>query len=106
MLHGIYWVILALGWGVLGLFWAVGWVYNLWKAPAVQRRTTFLPAWILGIVFFVWLATMLLRHNFLEFITHNALATDRRCCLAHRRHCLHTLGTLGAGHHVGRSSRD
>ncbi len=69
MLHGIYWVILALCWGGLGLFWAVGWVCNLWKAPAVQRRTTFLPAWILGIVFFVWLATMLLRHNFLAFIT-------------------------------------
>lgn len=68
---GIYQVILALCWGGLGLFWAVGWIYNLWKAPAVQRRSTFLPIWILGIVL-VWLATMFLRHIVLAFMTFTA----------------------------------
>ena len=68
MPHGIYWFILVICWGGLGLFWAIGWVYNLWKAPVVQRRTTFLPLWILSIAL-VWLATMFLRHNTLAFMT-------------------------------------
>jgi protein-S-isoprenylcysteine O-methyltransferase Ste14 len=71
MPQGIYWIILVICWGGLGLFWAVGWFYNLWKAPAVQKRTTFLPLWILGIAL-VWLASMLLRHNFLAFMTFTA----------------------------------
>ena len=68
MPHGIYWIILVICWGGLGLFWAAGWFYNLWKAPVVQRRTTFLPLWILSIAL-VWLATMFLRHNTLAFMT-------------------------------------
>ena len=71
MLHGIYWVILIICWGGLGLFWAVGWIYNLWKAPVVQRRSGFLPFLILGIAL-VWLVTMFLRHNFLTFMTFTA----------------------------------
>ena len=71
MLHGIYWGILAICWGGLGLFWVVGWLYNLWKAPVVQKRSTFLPTWILSIVL-VWLATMFLRHNVLAFMTFTA----------------------------------
>ncbi len=65
MPHGIYWIILVICWGGLGLFWAAGWFYNLWKAPVVQRRTTFLPLWILSIAL-VWL---FLRHNTLAFMT-------------------------------------
>lgn len=68
MPHGIYWVILIMCWGGLGLFWIAGWIYNLRKAPVVQRRSTFLPAWIVSIAF-VWLATMFLRHNALAFMT-------------------------------------
>ena len=68
MTYGIYWIILVICWGGLGLFWAAGWFYNLWKAPVVQRRTTFLPLWILSIAL-VWLATMFLRHNTLAFMT-------------------------------------
>ena len=37
MPHGIYWIILVICWGSLGLFWVAGWYYNLWKAPVVQR---------------------------------------------------------------------
>jgi len=68
MTYGIYWIILVICWVGLGLFWAAGWFYNLWKAPVVQRRTTFLPLWILSIAL-VWLATMFLRHNTLAFMT-------------------------------------
>ena len=68
MPQGIYWIILVICWGGLGLFWAAGWFYNLWKAPVVQRRTTFLPFWILSIAL-VWLATIFLRHNDLAFMT-------------------------------------
>lgn len=68
MPHTIYRIILVICWGDLGLNWAIGWAYNLWRAPVVQRRTTFLPAWIFGIAL-VWLATMLLRHNALAFMT-------------------------------------
>ncbi len=71
MPHGIYWIILVICWGGLGLFWAAGWVYNLWKAPVVQRRTTFLPLWILSIAL-VWLASIFLRHNALAFMTFTA----------------------------------
>ncbi len=71
MPHGIYWIILIVCWGGLGLFWAIGWVYNLWKAPVVQRRTTFLPLWILSIAL-VWLASIFLRHNALAFMTFTA----------------------------------
>jgi protein-S-isoprenylcysteine O-methyltransferase Ste14 len=71
MPHGIYWIILVICWGGLGLFWAIGWVYNLWKAPVVQRRTTFLPLWILSIAL-VWLASIFLRHNALAFMTFTA----------------------------------
>lgn len=68
MPHGIYWTILIICWGGLGLFWLAGWLYNLWKASAVQQRSGFLPLWIVGIAL-VWLMTMLLRHNALEFMT-------------------------------------
>ncbi|SRR6266700_1325539 len=71
MLHGIYWGILALCWGSLGLFWVVGWVYNLWKAPVVQRRSTFLPGWILTIAL-VWGISLFLRHTVLVFLTFTA----------------------------------
>lgn len=71
MPHQIYSDILAICWGGLGLFWVVGWIYNLWKAPVVQRRSTFLPAWILSIAL-VWLAALFLRHNVLAFLTFTA----------------------------------
>lgn len=73
MPHTIYWIILVICWGGVGLFWVAGWFYNLWKAPVVQRRTTFrfLPLWILSIAL-VWLATIFLRQNttlaFMTFI--------------------------------------
>ena len=71
MPHGIYWGLLAICWGGLGLFWVIGWIYNLWKAPVVQRRSTFLPAWILSIAL-VWGASLFLRHNVLAFMTFTA----------------------------------
>ena len=66
-----YWIILVICWGGLGLFWAAGWFYNLWKAPVVQRRTAFLPLWILSIAL-VWLASIFLRHNALAFMIFTA----------------------------------
>ena len=71
MPHGIYWGILTICWGGLGLFWIVGWIYNLWKGPAVQKRSTFLPVWILSIAL-VWGASLLLRQNVLAFMTFTA----------------------------------
>jgi protein-S-isoprenylcysteine O-methyltransferase Ste14 len=71
MPHTIYWIILVICWGGVGLFWATGWFYNLWKAPVVQRRTTFLPLWILSIAL-VWLTTIFLRQNTLAFMTFTA----------------------------------
>lgn len=72
MPHTINWIILVICWGSIGLSWTIGWIYNVWKAPAVQRRTAFLPIWILGIAL-VWLASTFLRHNALSFITFTAL---------------------------------
>ena len=71
MTYGIYWIILVICWVGLGLFWAAGWFYNLWKAPVVQRRATFSPLWILCIAL-VWLASIFLRHNDLVFMTFTA----------------------------------
>ncbi len=72
MMHGIYEIIFAICWGGLGLFWLAGWIYNLRKAKAVQKRSTFLPAWLLCIAL-VWTATLLLRRNdFLAFLTFTA----------------------------------
>ena len=68
MPHTTYWFILAICWGVLGLTWVVGWIYNEWKGPAVQRRTTFVPFWMFAIAL-AWLAWMLLRHNESTFMT-------------------------------------
>ena len=72
MLHTLYVALLAICWGGVTLCWIIGWIYNLRKAPAVQRRTTFLPAWIFGIVL-VWLATILLRYNVFAFFTFTQL---------------------------------
>jgi protein-S-isoprenylcysteine O-methyltransferase Ste14 len=71
MQHSTYWVILAICWGAVGLTWVIGWIYNVWKAHTVQRRTTFLPLWILGIAL-VWLVASLFRHNVLAFMTFTA----------------------------------
>lgn len=72
MVPGIYSGILAMCWGGLGFVWIVGWLYNLWKAPAVRRRSAFLPAWVL-LVALVWLAAVFLRHTALPFMTFTAV---------------------------------
>lgn len=72
MPHGIYWTILIICWGGLGLFWLAGWLYNLWKAAAVQQRSGFLPLWIVGIAL-VWFMTRFLQHNTLRFMAFTAL---------------------------------
>lgn len=68
MPHGIYTGLLTLCWGGLGLLWIVGWIYNLWKAPGVQKRSTSLPIWILSIAL-VWGALLFLRQTIVAFLT-------------------------------------
>jgi protein-S-isoprenylcysteine O-methyltransferase Ste14 len=62
------WGILGLCWGLFCLVWLIGAIYNLWKAPAVQKRSGPWGAWIIGIVLFagiVWL----IPHRFWSLLT-------------------------------------
>jgi protein-S-isoprenylcysteine O-methyltransferase Ste14 len=68
---GIYGGILAICWGGLGLVWVAGWLYNVWRAPAVQRRSAFLPGWVL-VVALAWLVSIGLRHAALPFLMFTA----------------------------------
>lgn len=63
MLSEIFKVILVVCWGSFILFWTLGWLYNLRKAPpVVQKRPAFQPIWILGIALVV-VVIILLRRN-------------------------------------------
>lgn len=47
MTDSIFLIILAGCWGLFIVVWGLGWIYNLWKAPAVQKRTRFMPVWVI-----------------------------------------------------------
>lgn len=49
MMHWIY-LLTGICWAIFCLVWAIGWIYNLVKAPATQKRSKFLLAWIICIV--------------------------------------------------------
>jgi len=67
MTHWIYWLTIIC-WGIFCLVWGIGWIYNLLKAPATQKRSTFLPAWIICIVVIV-LITAFIPHSVWTFVT-------------------------------------
>ncbi len=67
MIHWAYWLTIIC-WGIFCLVWGIGWIYNLLKAPATQKRSTFLPAWIICIVVIV-LITEFIPHSVWTFVT-------------------------------------
>jgi len=67
MTHWAYWLTIIC-WGTFCLVWGIGWIYNLLKAPATQKRSTFLPAWIICIVVIV-LITKFIPHSVWKFVT-------------------------------------
>lgn len=50
------WVILGVCWGLFVLVWIVGAVYNFFKAPAVQKRSSSIYPWLIGgiLIVMVW----------------------------------------------------
>ncbi len=60
--------ILGLCWGLFCLVWLIGAIYNLWKAPAVQKRSGPLWGWMIGIVLFA-LVEWLIPHRFWTLLT-------------------------------------
>jgi protein-S-isoprenylcysteine O-methyltransferase Ste14 len=67
MTHWVRWFLLIC-WGAFCLVWAIGWIYNLVKAPATQKRSAFLPIWIISIVAIV-LIVQLIPSRFWTFMT-------------------------------------
>ena len=67
MIHWAYWLTIIC-WGTFCLVWGIGWIYNLLKAPATQKRSSFLPAWIICIVVIV-LITEFIPHRVWTFVT-------------------------------------
>jgi len=67
----IYWVILATCWGLFCLIWVAGVIYNFLKAPPVARRSSFQPAWIIGLAMIVIVTVLylLLPSQFWAFMT-------------------------------------
>ncbi|MDR3575495.1 MAG: isoprenylcysteine carboxylmethyltransferase family protein [Anaerolineaceae bacterium] len=49
-MHSLNWYILAACWGGFFVVWALGGLYNLWKAPAVQKRSPFVPYLVGGLI--------------------------------------------------------
>jgi protein-S-isoprenylcysteine O-methyltransferase Ste14 len=67
----IYWVILATCWGLFCLIWVAGGIHNFLKAPPVVRRSSFQPAWIIGLAMIVVVTVLylLLPPQFWAFMT-------------------------------------
>ncbi len=67
----IYWVILAACWGLFCLIWVAGSIYNFLNAPPVARRSSFQPAWIIGLAVIVVVTVLyvLLPSQLWAFIT-------------------------------------
>lgn len=72
------WDVLAVGlirvcWGAFCLAWAIGWLYNLGNAPALQRRSGGLSTWLVVIALFA-LARIVIPHQVWDRLTlHLAL---------------------------------
>ncbi|HEY4036351.1 MAG TPA: isoprenylcysteine carboxylmethyltransferase family protein [Ktedonobacteraceae bacterium] len=67
MTHWAYWLT-VICWGTFCLVWAIGWIYNLLKAPATQKRSRFLSLWIISIVIIV-LVTQFIPRSIWTFVT-------------------------------------
>jgi protein-S-isoprenylcysteine O-methyltransferase Ste14 len=67
----IRWGILDLCWGLFGVVWLVGAIYNALKSPAVQKRSSPL-SWIIGIAAFI-LGDLLVPRGFWQFLTFDTL---------------------------------
>ncbi len=61
MAYWTYWLT-VICWATFCLVWAIGWIYNLLKAPATQKRSRFLPAWILCVIVGVLIVQWIPRH--------------------------------------------
>jgi protein-S-isoprenylcysteine O-methyltransferase Ste14 len=70
MIHWPY-ILIVICWGAFCLVWAIGWIYNLLKAPATQKRSVFLPVWIISIVAIVLIVQFIPSH-FWTFMTFDA----------------------------------
>jgi protein-S-isoprenylcysteine O-methyltransferase Ste14 len=70
MIHWAYWLT-VICWATFCLVWAIGWIYNLLKAPATQKRSTLLPAWIICVIVIVLIMQFIPRHfwTLLMFVT-------------------------------------
>lgn len=67
MTHWVGWFLLIC-WGAFCLVWVIGGIYNLLKAPTTQKRSAFLPVWIIAIVAIV-LIVQLVPSHFWTFMT-------------------------------------
>ncbi len=45
--------VFALCWGLFLVVWGLGWIYNLWKAPRVERRSSLRPVWVVVLALIV-----------------------------------------------------
>ena len=61
-MHSLYWYILAVCWGGFFLVWALGWLYNLWKAPVVQKRASSVPFLVRGLIAAALIYFLIPRH--------------------------------------------
>lgn len=68
MTHWTYWLT-VICWGIFCLVWAIGWIYNLLKAPATQKRSTFLPVWAICFVVVVVLIMQFIPPLFWTLLT-------------------------------------
>lgn len=46
----IYFGILILCWATFLIIWCIGAIYNIFKAPAIQKQSGRLPSWVFGII--------------------------------------------------------
>ncbi len=46
----MYFGVLILCWSAFLIVWCAGAIYNIFKAPAIQRRSGWLPSWVPGII--------------------------------------------------------
>ena len=70
MTHWAYWLT-VICWGTFCLVWGIGWIYNLLKAPATQKRSPYLLIWIICIVAIVLIMHFIPPHfwTFITFVT-------------------------------------
>lgn len=61
MAHWAYWLT-VICWATFCLVWAIGWIYNLLKAPVTQKRSTFLSAWIICVIVGVLIVQLIPRY--------------------------------------------